>query len=305
MTEQMKTLRACLLLLLTAVVWGFAMAAQQQASQYLEPFTCNALRFLVGALTLMPFMIRQNKKDNTPLQKSDIRAGLIVATALFTAALCQQAGVGETGAGKAGFITALYVVLVPLVGGLLFKQKTPLSTWLALLIALPGLYLLCIPKGESFTLAAGDILMLAGAFFWAFHILFTGRFANRTSALKLCVVQFSAAAVLNFIFALIFEEISLQNIWYALLPILYCGAASNGLGYFLQTVGQKDAKPAHAALILSLESVFSVIGGALFMQERMSMQGYIGCLLMLIAVILSQLGMLAKTPDAKTEESHV
>ena len=304
MTERMKTLRACALLMLTAIIWGFAMAAQQKAAQYLGPFTCNALRFLVGALTLLPFMLRQNQKNNTPLSKSDVRFGLIVAIFLFSAALCQQTGVSETGAGKAGFITALYVVLVPLIGALIFRQKTSLSTWLALLIALPGLYLLCIPKGESFTLASGDLWMLAGSVLWALHILFTGKYANRTTALKLCTVQFSAAAILNFLFAIVLEEISLQNIWYALLPILYCGAASNGLGYFLQTVGQKDAKPAHAALILSLESVFSVIGGALFMHERMSAQGYIGCLLMLIAVMLSQWGMLKDTPDERTEK-HV
>ena len=297
LNDRMKTLRACSLLMLTAIIWGFAMAAQQKISQYLGPFTCNALRFLIASMTLFPFMILQNKKTAAPVRKNDLAAGLTVGVVIFAAAFCQQAGVGETGAGKAGFITALYVVLVPLVGGVLFRHKTALSTWLSLLIALPGLYLLCIPKGESFTLTRGDAWMLTGALFWAMHILTTDLFVNRTTALKLCVIQFSVAAVLNFLCALIFEELILSDILKVILPLLYCGMASNGLGYLFQTLGQKHAKPAHAALILSLECVFCLVAGALLLQERMSLQGYIGSALMLIAVLLSQLGMLKNTPQ--------
>ena len=303
MNEQRKTLRACGALLLTAIIWGFAFVAQDKMAQHLGPFTCNALRFVVGTLTLLPFMLKESKKMHTPVEKSDVRAGLTVGVILFFAAFCQQAGVTDTGAGKAGFITALYVVLVPLAGALIFRQKTHLSTWLALLIALPGLYLLCIPRGESFTLARGDLWMLLGALLWAFHILSTDYFAGRTTALKLCVIQFAVSALLNAVCALLFETCTLADILSAALAVLYCGAVSNGVGYFLQTVGQKHAKPAHAALILCLESVFSAIGGALLLHERMSMQGYIGCAMMLTAVILSQLGML-KTA-AKGAENHV
>lgn len=303
MNEQRKTLRACGALLLTAIIWGFAFVAQDNIAKHLGPFTCNALRFVVGTLVLLPFMLKENKKINAPVKKSDLRAGVIVGGVLFFAAFCQQAGMQDTGAGKAGFITALYVVLVPLVGALVFKQKTRLSTWLALLIALPGLYLLCIPRGESFTLAKGDLWMLLGALMWAFHILTTDYFAVRTTALKLCVLQFAVSAALNAVCALLFEQFTLAAIGAAALSVLYCGAMSNGVGYFLQTVGQKHAKPAHAALILCLESVFSAIGGALLLHERMSLQGYIGCLMMLFAVILSQLGMLKSA--AKGAENHV
>ena len=295
MTERNKTLRACGALLLTAIIWGAAFAAQQKMSEHLDPFTCNALRFLIATMSVYPFMRKENKQKNTPVNKMDMGAGVLVGVILFLAAFFQQAGVREAGAGKAGFVTALYVVLVPLVGAIMFRQKTHPSTWLALAIALPGLYLLCIPAGERFSLAASDLWLISGALMWAFHILFTDLYARRTTALKLCVIQFAVSCVMNLVCALIFEEISFQAIWPALFAILYCGVASNGIGYFLQTVGQMHAKPAHAALILSLESVFSVLSGALLLGERMSKQGYLGCGLMLLAVLLSQFGMLKQS----------
>lgn len=295
MNDRQKTLRACGALLLTAIIWGVAFSAQQKMSEHLDPFTCNALRFIVATMAMLPFMCRENKRHKTPVNKTDAGAGALVGAILFLAAFCQQAGVKEAGAGKAGFVTALYVVLVPLLGALLFRQKTRLSTWLALVIALPGLYLLCIPLGERFVIETCDLWLIIGAVMWAFHILCTDRFAHRTTALKLCVIQFAVSGVLNLICAVIFEDISLHSVYLALLPILYCGIFSNGVGYYLQTVGQMHAKPAHAALILSLESVFSVLGGVVLLGERMSVQGYIGCALMLLAVLLSQLGMLKQS----------
>ena len=295
MNDRQKTLRACGALLLTAIIWGVAFSAQQKMSEHLGPFTCNALRFIVATTAMLPFMHRENRQKKTPVNQADAGAGMLVGAILFLAAFCQQAGVKEAGAGKAGFVTALYVVLVPLLGALLFRQRTRLSTWLALVIALPGLYLLCIPLGERFVIETCDLWLIVGALMWAFHILCTDRFAHRTTALKLCVIQFAVASVLNLLCAVIFEEISLHRILPALLPILYCGIFSNGVGYYLQTVGQMHAKPAHAALILSLESVFSVLGGAVLLGERMSVQGYIGCALMLLAVLLSQFGMLKQS----------
>ena len=295
MIERQKTLRACGALLLTAIIWGAAFAAQQKMSEYLDPFTCNGLRFLIATMSVYPFMRKENKQKNTPVSKMDVGAGVLIGVILFLAAFCQQAGVREAGAGKAGFVTALYVVLVPLVGALLFRQKTRPSTWLALAIALPGLYLLCIPLGEKFSLAASDLWLIGGALMWAFHILYTDIYARRTTALKLCVIQFAVASALNLVCALLFEDISLHAVIPAMWAILYCGIMSNGVGYYLQTVGQMHAKPAHAALILSLESVFSVLSGALLLGERMSTQGYLGCGLMLLAVLLSQFGMLKQS----------
>lgn len=296
-----KELRGAGLLLLTAAIWGFAMAAQREGAKYLSPFTFNACRFLLGGLALLPLMLRENKKTGSPLSRREALTGALIGLVLFTASLLQQMGVGDAGAGKAGFLTALYVVLVPVLGVFLGK-KTGLATWLALLLALPALYLLCVGEGEAFSLASSDLLLLLGAFFWAAHILLTDRFAAAVPALKLCTAQFFAAGALNLVCALLFEGVSWDGLLHGLWPVAYCGLLSTALGYTLQTIGQKDCRPAFAALILSLESVFCVIAGALLLGERMSARGYIGCALMLLAVVLAQAGALR--PPRK-EAAHV
>lgn len=296
-----KELRGAGMLLLTAAIWGFAMAAQREGAKYLSPFTFNACRFLLGGLVLLPLMLRENKKTGSPLSGREAWKGALVGLVLFTASFLQQMGVGDAGAGKAGFLTALYVVLVPVLGVFLGK-KTGLTTWLALLLALPALYLLCVGEGEAFSLAPSDSLILLGAFFWAGHILLTDRFAATISALKLCTVQFFSAAVFNFICALVWETVTLENLLHGLWPVAYCGLLSTALGYTLQTIGQKRCRPAFAALILSLESVFCVISGALLLGERMSARGYIGCALMLLAVVLAQAGAFLRPPK---EDAHV
>ena len=296
-----REMRSALLLFLTAAIWGFAMAFQREGSRYLGPFAFNACRFLLGGCAMLPLMLRENKKQLSPLKKSDVLPGVILGAILFLASLLQQAAVGEAGAGKAGFLTALYVVLVPLLG-IFVGKKTRLTTWLALGLALPALYLLCVPAGESFSFAPSDLLLILGAVFWALHILCTDHFVQRISALKLCAVQFFSGAALNLLCALLFESLSLQSVMRAAVPLLYCGLMSTGLGYLLQTVGQAECRPAFAALILSLESVFCVIAGALMLGERMEMRGYIGCVLMLLAVLLAQAGALL---PARKENRHV
>lgn len=290
-TSTKNELISAALLFLTAGIWGFAMAAQREGSRYLSPFTFNACRFTVGALFMLPLMARGNKKTAAPLNRREIAAGCVLGLILSTASFLQQMGVGEAGAGKAGFLTALYVVLVPVLGVFL-KKKTGTATWLALLLALPALYLLCVPAGEAFSLAGSDALLLAGAFFWAAHILATDYFVLSVPALKLCTVQFVACAVMNWALALAFETISGENLLRALVPVLYCGVLSTGVGYLCQTVGQKGCRPAFAALILSLESVFCVIAGAILLGERMDGRGFLGCALMLLAVLLAQAGTL-------------
>lgn len=296
-----KELRAALLLLLAAAIWGFAMAAQRQASQYLQPFTFNACRFTLGALSMLALLLA-GKKDSGPiLRKRDLGPGALMGLALSLASLLQQSAVGRSGAGKAGFLTALYVVLVPVLG-IFLKKRTHLTTWLALLLALPALYLLCVPAGEELALASWDVLLIVSAFVWAAHILLTDHFAADHRPLALCLVQFTVAAAVSWLFALITEPIAWDGLMAAALPVLYCGIFSTGVGYLLQTVGQKGCRPAFAALILSLESVFCVIAGALLLGERMDARGYLGCALMLLAVVLAQAGAWI---GSRREEQHV
>lgn len=299
-----KQLRSSLLLLLTAAIWGFAMPAQRAGSEFLSPMTFNALRTMLGFLVMLPLMLHQDKKDPAPFTKKDVLAGCVAGTVLFIAAFLQQAGVsvqpgaeemqqaGEavqngTDAGKAGFITALYVVLVPVLG-VFVRKKTGITTWLALLLAIPALYLLCMEPGKAFFLQASDGMLLVGAVFWAVHILVTDHFVQTVRPLRLCVVQFAVGAVLNGMFALFTESIATQDVIGGLWAVAYCGILSTGVGYTLQTIGQKECHPAVAALILCLESVFCVIGGELMLNEKMSTEGYIGCALMLGAVVLAQ-----------------
>lgn len=308
-----KQLRSSLLLLLTAAIWGFAMPAQRAGSEHLSPMTFNALRTVLGCIAMLPLLIHSEKKNPAPFRKKDVLAGIATGVVLFIAAYLQQAGVSVapqmaegveavengTDAGKAGFITALYVVLVPVLG-VFIRKKTGIFTWLALLLAIPALYLLCMEPGKAFSLAASDAMLLVGAVFWALHILVTDYFVQSVQPLRLCVIQFAVGAVLNGIFALLTEDMSQQNVLGGLWAVAYCGILSTGVGYTLQTIGQKECHPAVAALILCLESVFCVIGGALMLGETMGMEGYIGCVLMLAAVVLAQGGVLLKNRKAKT-----
>lgn len=296
-----KELRAGLLLLLTAAIWGFAMAAQRDGAQFVPPFTFNGVRYVLGTLALLPLTIRENKGTKNLFTKDNVKKGVLVGLVLFTAAILQQFGLIGADAGKAGFLTALYVVLVPVLG-ILFKRKTRLTTWLALAMTLPALYLLCVKPGQKFVLEGADALLLIGAVFWALHILVTDRYVAGMSALKLCTIQFFVTAVLNLICALFTETVTLANLWRGAWAIAYCGLFSTAVAYTLQTIGQKDCRPAYAAVILSLESVFSAISGALLLGERMTTQGYIGCVIMFLAVLLAQMGALL---PARKEKTHV
>ena len=284
-----RQLRALLILLLTSAIWGFAFAAQREASKYLEPFSFGASRFLLGAAALYPIARLRDKKNGLkPINRRDMLSGTIVGAVLFVASTLQQKGIGMTSAGQAGFLSAMYVVLVPVIGAF-FGRKTGRTTWLSLLLSVPALYLLCM-KDEGFSLGEGDAWLLSSAIFWALHILVTDRLVKTSDPTHLCVAQFLSCGLLNLIAALLFEHTSISALVNALFPILYVGVCSTAVAYTLQAVGQRDAKPAHAALVLSMESVFSVIGGALFLGEQMGGGALVGCALMLSAVILSQLG---------------
>ncbi|WP_422487234.1 DMT family transporter [Gudongella sp. DL1XJH-153] len=289
-----KELRSSLLLLLTAAIWGLAFVAQRIGMDYIGAFTFNAIRFALGSLSLIPVIYfvegsnrrkgiveEQGEKD----KKKIFKYGLIAGSVLFTAAALQQVGLIYTTAGKAGFITSLYIVLVPILG-LFIKQKSNGFIWVGAIVAAIGLYFLSI--NEDFTIQFGDLLQLIGAFFWATHILVIGHFASKVNTLKLSSAQFATCSVLSLMVALVFEDIQIANIISAAVPILYGGLMSVGVAYTLQVVAQRHAKPSHAAIALSTEAVFAALGGAVLLGEIMSFRGYFGAFLMLVGMLISQ-----------------
>lgn len=292
-----KRLRANFLLLLTAAIWGFAFTAQRVGSQYVGAFTFNGIRFALGGISLIPLIIYFNKKNKSNNIKQaagkTILPGILVGMLLFSGSTLQQIGLIYTTAGKAGFLTGLYIVLVPVIG-IFLKHKIEKTAWVGVVLAVAGLYLLSI--NENFSIAFGDLLQIIGAFFWAFHILTIDYFTKKVDALKLSCVQFATCSILSLISALIFEKITLSGITSAAVPILYGGLLSVGVAYTLQVVAQKYAKPSTAAIILSMESVFGAVGGAVILGETMSTRGYLGCVFILSGILVSQL----KSPSIKS-----
>ncbi len=287
-----KEIKSVLILLLTAAIWGFAFVAQRVGMQHVGAFTFNGVRFALGSISLLPVIYFFGKKSAEKKEKTEeadfkttVKSGIIAGCVLFIAASLQQVGLIYTTAGKAGFITSLYIVLVPILG-IFLKQKTHATTWLGALTAVIGLYFLSI--NESLTIEFGDLLEIIGAFFWAAHIQLIDRFVRNVDAIKLSSVQFAACSVLSLIVALIFEDINLMGLSSALVPLLYGGIMSAGVAYTLQAVGQKSAKPSHAAIALSMESVFAAIGGLLLLNEVLPAKGYLGCALMLLGMLIAQ-----------------
>jgi len=283
--------RANLLLLITAMIWGFSFVAQRQGMEHLSPFTFNAARFIIGAFSLIPIVLLNRRKHKAakpqPLfAKATITSGLFLGVVLFLGASLQQIGIVETTAGKAGFITGLYVIIVPLLG-LFWHQKTGRGTWIGAILAIIGMYFLSVTDG--FAISKGDLLVLISALFWAIHVQLISFFIQKINALHLSLYQFFFCSLFSWLAAVQWETITISGLQGAMLPILYTGIFSVGIAYTLQVVAQQKAHPAHAAIILSLESVFAVLGGYYFLNEYISMRGLFGCSLMLAGMLLSQL----------------
>ncbi|HCS10632.1 MAG TPA: EamA family transporter, partial [Clostridiales bacterium] len=246
-----KEIKAVFILLLTAAIWGFAFVAQRVGMDYLGAFTFNGIRFAMGSISLLPviyFFGKSSKLENSPERvdadiKTTIKSGIIAGSILYIAASLQQVGLIYTTAAKAGFITSLYIVLVPILG-IFLKQKTRSTTWSGALTAAAGLYFLSI--NEGFTIEFGDFLQIIGAFFWAAHIQVIDRFVKKVDAIKLSSAQFATCSVLSLITAFIFEDVNMSAIIDAIVPLLYGGIMSAGVAYTLQAVGQKYANPSHA-----------------------------------------------------------
>ncbi len=279
---------ANIMLLLAAAIWGFGFVAQRLGLDYLEPFAFNGLRFLLGSVSLLPLIwwFSRRSQVSDADDSSLIKAGLLAGGVLFVAASLQQVGLLYTTAAKAGFITGLYLILVPILG-LLLKHRSGVTTWLGAGLALVVLYLLSI--NDDFTMSYGDLLQFIGALFWAVHILLIDHYSGRVSPLKLSAVQFAVCGVLSLGGALIFETPDVAGALAGWQPILYAGLVSVGVAYTLQVVGQKSANPAHAAIILSLESVFAAMGGVWLLDETLSARAWFGCALMLAGMLLSQI----------------
>ena len=286
----MKTkIKSTILLFLTAIIWGFAFVAQRVGAEFVGAFTFNGIRFLLGFLSLIPvILIFEKDKFNLESLKKTLLPGLLAGIVLFIASTLQQYGVEITqSAGKAGFLTGLYTVLVPLIRFVMGK-KTSAFTFLGAIFALAGLFFLCM-TGSDISFGLGDIVLIIGAFFWAGHILVVDKHVNNISPLKFSLVQFFVCGVLSIIFALILENINLAAVKSAGIPILYGGLMSVGVAYTCQILGQRDADPTFASIVFSTESVFSAIGGAIILNEVMSGRGYLGCVLIFIGIVLSQL----------------
>lgn len=286
------SVRADILCLITALIWGLAFVAQRLGMESMGPLAFNGVRFALGAAVLAPLAVRSLRyPPPAPFLAGGEagfpwRGGLLAGTVLFAGASLQQVGLKYTTAGKAGFITGLYVVLVPLLG-LFWRQRPAVGDMVGAVAAAVGLYFLSVT--EAFTLAPGDGLELLGAFFWAGHVLVIGWLSPRTRALPLAVAQYAVCALLSLLGAFLFEDVTLAGIRAAAVPIFYGGILSVGLAYTLQVVAQRDAKPTHAAILLSFECVFAALGGAVLLQERLGARGLFGCSLMFGGVVVSQL----------------
>ncbi len=286
-----KQLAGSLLLLFTALIWGFAFVSQRIGMSYVGPFTFNSIRTFIGGLFLIPFIpiFCRNQPMLPPkgsARKVLLTGGLVCGLLLCLATNLQQVGIQYTTAGKAGFITSLYIVLVPLLG-LFVGQRVRISLWVAVILAVIGLYLLCM--GGRLVLERGDLYILLCALTFAFHILAVGYFATRTDGIKLSCLQFLISGAVGMIFMFILETPRINDILACTLPILYAGIFSCGLAYTFQIIGQKHVSPAVASLLMSFESVFAALSGALILGEHFSSRELIGCLLMFCAVILAQL----------------
>lgn len=297
MKKETSTLKNSLLLLLTATIWGVAFVAQSVSMDYIGGFTFNAIRNIIGAITLVPVILifskqdpaaDQNPADRQKARKTLITGGICCGILLCLSSNFQQFGIKYTTVGKAGFITACYIIIVPIIGIFLKKKCSPFI-WIAVLLSLGGLYLLCIIPGEGFSIGKGDTLVLICAVVFSFHILTVDHFSPLVDGVKMSCIQFLVCGILSGIPALIFENPNITNILQAWMPILYAGILSCGVAYTLQIVGQKGMNPTVASLIMSLESCISVIAGWLILGQNLSSREIFGCVLMFGAIMLAQL----------------
>ncbi len=290
-----KKTKQIVLPLITALIWGCAFVAQKSGAEMLGAFTFSGTRYLLAGLAVLAFLALRSHGRGVSLRAelgTALPGGLVLGTLLMIASNLQQYGMNFTTAGKAGFVTALYIVLVPLLGLFLHKRVRVL-VWFGVAAAVVGLYFLSFAAGGAPTFNAGDLYVLGCALVFSIHILAVDRYTERFDGVALACIQFFVAAAESLAVGLVFEGISIAGILGCAVPILYAGVISGGIGYTLQIVAQKDGDPTVVSLLLSLESLFAALSGALLLHERLSARELFGCALMLLAVVLVQL------PDKK------
>lgn len=302
--KQTVSLKNSLLLLLTAAIWGTSFVAQSMGMDYVGAFTFNSVRSIIGAIVLLPVIWMTGRNNPGPVKtaaekkaerKILLTGGLACGVCLCLASNFQQLGIKYTTVGKAGFITACYIVIVPVIG-IFLKKKCGPFIWAAVVLALLGLYLLCITDG--FSIGKGDLLVLVCAFLFSLHILVIDYFSPMVDGVKMSCIQFLVSGLLTAVPALLLESPSLSSMLTAWQPILYAGVLSSGVGYTLQIVGQKNMNPTVASLILSLESCISALAGWAILGQQLSLKEFAGCLIMFAAIILAQLPQKKETVAA-------
>ena len=284
-----KKMKANILLFIAAFIWGTAFVAQKSGGA-IGSFTFNGIRTFIGGLVLLPLVLKNRKDKTQPVfTKQELIGGIVCGFFLFVAASLQQFGLAYTTAGKAAFITTLYVVFCPILSLIVHKKKTRPLVWLCVVLDVIGLYLLCMTDA-SFSIQIGDTLVILCAVAFAAQMVSVDNFIDRIDGIKLSCIQFLFSGLLGIICMFIFESpVSLSNIMTAWFPILYAGVISCGIAYTFQVLGQKEATPTIAALILCLESVFGVLAGAVILGESMTTREIFGCIIMFAAVVISNL----------------
>ena len=301
--ENSIPVRNSLLLLLTATIWGVAFVAQSVSMDYIGGFTFNAVRNLIGALALLPVIKVLDKTRSEAEKKCESSAsgrktlligGICCGIMLCLAGNFQQFGIKYTTVGKAGFITACYIIIVPIIGIFLQKKCSPFI-WIAVLLSLCGLYLLCLTPGEGLAVGKGELLLIICAVLFSGHILVIDHFSPLVDGIKMSCIQFFTCSILSAVCMALFKTVNVSNLLHAWIPILYAGILSSGVGYTLQIIGQKGLNPTMASLLMSLESVFSVLAGWIFLHQALSGRELSGCILMFAAIVLVQLPGFSKT----------
>lgn len=297
-----QQIKSSLILLLTATIWGVAFVAQSVGMEYIGPFTFNAIRCVLGGLVLIPVILVLKKKKETGAEnqeKEDKKTlwagGIACGVILCIASNLQQFGIMEASVSKSGFFTALYIVMIPVIG--IFIGKRPgIKLWFCVALAVVGMYLLCMKDG-SFTIERADIMLLLCALAFSFHILVVDYFSPKVDGVKMSCIQFFVCGVLSAVGMLFTETPDISNIQAAWLPLLYAGLLSCGVGYTLQIVGQKGINPVIASLIMSLESVISALAGWVILGQVLSPKEILGCVLMFVAIIITQIPIGNKKTD--------
>lgn len=286
-----------ILLISAAMIWGLSFVAQKQGMEYVEGFTFNGIRSLIGGIVLLPVIFFRSRKNTVKLspvekkqtRKDNIKGILIVGTMLCIGSNLQQFAFDYIEPGKVGFITALYMLLVPLISFIAYKKKQPVTTWIGVILGVGGLYMICMGGASSFSLGKGEILAMLCSIAFALHIIVIDKYAPKIDTIVLSCGQYLVTGIVSCILMFIFEKPDAGNIMQAAVPILYAGIMSCSCAFTFQIIGQKYTEPTLASMLLCTESVFSVIFSFIILGERMTVIEYVGCAVMFIAIIIAQL----------------